>query len=90
MSSFIRGGERSRGMLTVSGADRSHHRASIDQLHTISVKQSYIDVRILEGFVKQGVPSAVFVGSLLDRAVDEALSELGKLAADLRFDIAGQ
>jgi hypothetical protein len=67
-------------MLTVSGADRSHHRASIDQLHTISVKQSYIDVRILEGFVKQGVPSAAL----------EALSELGKLAADLRFDIVGQ
>jgi hypothetical protein len=33
------------------------------------VKQSYIDVRILEGFVKQGVPSAAFVGSLLGRAL---------------------
>jgi hypothetical protein len=47
-------------MLTVSGADRFHHRASIAQLHTISVNQSYIDASILEGFVKLGAPSAAF------------------------------
>src|SRR4030095_2393492 len=30
------------------------------------------------------------VGSLLCHAIDEALSELGELAADLRFDVVGQ
>ena len=31
-----------------------------------------------------------FVGEFLGRAVDQALAELGELAADLRLDIVGQ
>src|SRR3954468_18797764 len=31
-----------------------------------------------------------FIGQFLGRTVDQALSELGELAADLRFDIIGQ
>src|SRR5262245_37672771 len=43
-----------REILTISGADWSRRRGSFYRLHTIFANQSYFDVSISEGIVKQG------------------------------------